>query len=239
MPTDAPGRILAPFKGRIHAFTTTRGGGFSRAPFNTLNFGDRCGDEQASVDRNRDRLSADLPEEPRWLAQVHGVRVIRLEDWQPGVEADAAWTGREGQVAAILTADCLPVVLADRGGACVGIAHAGWRGLAAGVLEQLVSALPVPPGQLQAWIGPRIGRRAYEVDATVRDAFDGFEEQFEKTTPGHWLADLPAIAVCRLQQAGVGQVIDSGLCTFDDSERFFSYRRDSQCGRIATVAWLG
>ncbi len=231
-------RIAAPLAAPVRGFATTRHGGRSAPPYDSFNLGDAAGDAPEAVAANRALLGAVLPGAPHWLRQVHGTRVIHLDDWVPGVEADAAWTDRPGQVAAILTADCLPVVLADRAGRCAAVAHAGWRGLAHGVLEAVVDALPAPPDRLHAWIGPRIGPRAYEVDAPVRDAFAEHLQEFDPTRPGHWTADLPAIAMARLRAAGVGQVADCDRCTHDEPDMFFSHRRASPSGRQATVVWI-
>ncbi|MDT8438771.1 MAG: peptidoglycan editing factor PgeF [Wenzhouxiangellaceae bacterium] len=222
----------------LRAFSTTRRGGVSQAPFDDFNLGDACGDQPERVAVNRARLRDGLPAEPRWLRQVHGTTVIHLGDWQPGIEADAAWTDRPGEVVAVLTADCLPVVIAAMDGSVIGIAHAGWRGLAAGVLEALVRALPRDPNGLMAWIGPRIGGHAYEVDATVRTAFPGYPQAFRATRPGHWQGELPAIAGDRLAAVGVRRIDDCGLCTASDPQRFFSHRRDGRSGRMATLAWI-
>ncbi len=235
---SGPPFIDAALAGPVRGVATSRLGGVSEPPFDSLNLGDAGGDDPAAVAANRGRLAAALPAAPRWLRQVHGTGVIHLDQWRPGIEADAAWTDRPGQVVAILTADCLPVLLADRDGRCVAAAHAGWRGLAAGVLEATVAALPVPPGELQAWIGPRIGAAAYEVDAPVRDAFPDDSHAFAPTRPGHWRADLSAIAIRRLRAIGVAEARDVGRCTAAEPERFFSHRRDGRSGRQATLAWI-
>lgn len=229
--------IRAPFVQPVSGFCTTRAGGVSEAPFDSLNLGAACGDEPAFVDRNRQRLRSRLPAAPCWLQQVHGARVIHLDQWRPGIEADAAWTDVPGQVVAILTADCLPILVADPGGRCIAAIHAGWRGLVAGVIEQCISSMPMAPKSLVAWIGPRICARHYEVDATVRNALDESPGVFFRTRPGHWLADLPAIAKRQLQAAGLEHITDSALCTAG-SRRFFSYRRDGRTGRMATLGWI-
>lgn len=231
-----------PVAGHVRAFTTTRRGGVSEGPWQSWNLGTGSGDDPAAVKANRRRLAAMTPTAPCWLDQVHGRSVIGLSDWHAGVRADAAWTGRPGTVAAILTADCLPVLLADRAGTVVAAVHAGWRGLAAGVLGATVAALPVPADELAAWIGPGIGPAAYQVGPEVRaplveqDAsLSGF---FRPDGPGHYRADLKGLAARLLDQAGVGQVVDSGLCTHADADRFYSHRRDGRTGRMATVVWL-
>jgi len=229
--------VQAPFVSPIRALCTTRRGGVSAPPFDSLNLGAACGDRPSCVERNRALVTSLLPAAACWLRQIHGAGVIHLDDWSTGVSADAAWTDRPGQVAAILTADCLPIVIAEPGGRCVAAIHAGWRGLAADVIGNCVAALPTRPEALVAWIGPRICQRHYEVDATVRDTFDLASEAFTPTRPGHWSADLPAVARKQLRRAGLETVTDSALCTAGD-KRFFSYRRDGRTGRMATFVWI-
>lgn len=233
----------------VHAFTTLRhGAGSSLPPFDTFNLGNARaadGDDPATVARNRADLAAraGLPSPPCWLRQVHGTRVLRFDapvDGEP--EADAAVASAPGVVLAILTADCLPVVLAARDGGEVGAAHAGWRGLAAGVLEATVAAMRSGPGELVAWLGPAAGPQAYEVGAEVFEAFTARDPRaaaaFAPTRPGHWRVDLYALARQRLADAGVGRVHGGGLCTISAPRRFFSHRRDGRSGRLATLAWI-
>ncbi len=224
----------------VHAFTTTRQGGVSAGPWQGLNLGARCGDLASAVDRNRLRLCRALPGAPGWVHQVHGVAVAALPAGQDGT-ADASWTAAEDTVCAILTADCLPVLFCDVGGSCVAAAHAGWRGLLEGVLEATVAALPVPPAQVLAWLGPAIGQAAFEVGPEVRDAFVGRDAAASAAfVPGcgdRWQADLYALARQRLAHLGLLQVSGGGWCTFSDPARFYSYRRDGVTGRMATVVW--
>lgn len=228
----------APFAPPVRGMATTRNGGVSCGSFASLNLGHGA-DAPAAVNENRRRLGERLPGAPRWLKQVHGSRVIHSDEWQAGVVADASWTDRPGEVLAVLAADCLPVLLADRHGRCIAAAHAGWRGLAAGVLEASVAALPVAADQLQAWIGPRVGPQVYEVGSDVHAAFVHQAECFTEVRPGHWHADLPAIARSRLAAAGVTSVTDSGRCTVSEPERFFSVRRDgAKTGRQAALIWI-
>lgn len=229
--------IPAPFRRPVHGFCTTRSGGTSAPPFDSFNLGTAAGDDPARVAENRRILSARLPAEPRWLKQVHGNRVIHLDEWHEGIAADAAWTDRPGQVAAVLTADCLPVLVADLNASCVAVVHAGWRGLAAGVIDECIRALPVAPEALVAWIGPSICREHYEVGRDVRSAFADVADAFTENREGHWLADLPAIGKRQLCNAGVGQVIDSRACTAE-GRRFFSYRHENRTGRMASVIWI-
>lgn len=227
----------------IRAGTTLRTGGVSAAPFDSFNHGDHTGDAPAAVAANRRRLREQLalPNEPAWLYQVHGAGVVDAEHPVTG-EADASVASDAGAVCAVLTADCLPVVFCDRAGSCWGAAHAGWRGLAAGVLEATVAALPARPANLMAWLGPSIGPQRFEVGAEVRAAFvddcvDDFVGFVEGGRRGHFMADLYALARRRLARAGLTDVYGGGLCTVDDSNRFFSYRRNPSTGRMATLIW--
>lgn len=229
----------------VRAVTTTRHGGVSTGAWSSMNPADHVGDAEAAVAANRARLreALALPAEPAWLEQVHGVRVVEVTGGGERPAADAAWTDRPGVVCAVLTADCLPVVFADRAGRCVAAAHAGWRGLAAGVLEATVGQLPVPPADLLAWLGPAIGPAAFEVGAEVRATFvDHAAAAARAFVPGrdgaHWFADIYTLARQRLAGAGVTAVFGGGGCTYTDSARFFSYRRDGVTGRMATLAWL-
>ncbi len=241
----------------VRALSSTRRGGVSRGPWGLadgrpggLNLGAACGDDPAAVESNRRRLGERLPASPAWLRQVHGTQVLRVEGvpsaGEPPPVADAAVTAVPGCVLAILTADCLPVLFADRRRRIVGAAHAGWRGLAAGVLEATIDAmcgLGATPSGLVAWIGPGIGPLAFEVGEDVRDAFvagDAGAGDCFVAIPGRekWLADLPALAMRRLSAAGVTGVAPSGLCTFGDAKRFYSYRRDGRCGRMASLVWV-
>lgn len=230
--------------------TLRQGAGASAAPFGSFNLGSRCGDDPGAVAANRAELVriAGLPTPPAWLRQVHGTGVARID--QPPApaaqepEADAAVTGMPGVVLAILTADCLPVLLCDHDGSRIGAAHAGWRGLAAGVLEATVAAMQVPPARLMAWLGPAAGPARYEIGVEVRDAFLGHDpaaaSAFEATRPGHWRVDLYALARRRLQAAGLAaaDIHGGGLCTIAEPARFFSHRRDGRGGRLATLAWI-
>lgn len=240
----------------VRAFTTLRAGpGLSAPPFDRFNLGARCGDDPAAVARNRAALvdGLRLPAAPRWLQQVHGVDVLRFDDPGQGVSAtepvaaepvaDAAVTAVPGVVLAVLTADCLPVVFAAGDGDEVAVAHAGWRGLAAGVLERTVAAMQGARGALSVWLGPAAGPGRYEVGEEVRDAFLAHAASaaaaFTATRPGHWRVDLYALARQRLADAGVpaARVHGGGLCTISEPARFFSHRRDRSTGRMATVVW--
>ena len=232
-----------PVPARVRALSTQRTGGASRERYASLNLGTHVGDDPDRVAENRARLvaSARLPADPAWLTQVHGTRVLDL-DWSPAGEADACVTRRRGTVCAILTADCLPVLLAAQDGSTVAAAHAGWRGLAAGVLETTIGALSVPTGGLLAWLGPAIGPQHFEVGPEVRDAFLATDPAaaaaFTVNGRGRYMADLPALARRRLNALGVTQVYGVEDCTHADPERYFSHRRDGVTGRQATLIWL-
>lgn len=224
----------------VRALYTHRGGGVSAAPYRSLNLGDHVGDEPGAVAENRRRLrqAARLPAEPSWLRQVHGRRVVDLDAGPATGEADAAFSRRPGAVCAILTADCVPVLLAADG--VVAAAHAGWRGLVAGVLEATIEALGIPPQSLSVWLGPAIGPAHYEVGAEVREAMIAAHaaaaDGFTPNPRGRFMADLPLLARQRLTAAGVTRIDGSGECTH--GERYFSYRRDGRTGRQATLIWL-
>ena len=208
--------------------------------------GDHVGDDPAAVAENRRRLkvAAGLPSEPCWLTQVHGISVADLDSpGAPGaaITADAAIARGPARVCAILTADCLPVLLASDSGDTVAAAHAGWRGLAAGVIEATVHAMAVPPGTLLAWLGPAIGPEHFEVGTEVRDAFLAGDpkaaEAFAPNARGRFMADLSALARRRLQRLGVSRFYGGGECTFAQADRYYSHRRDGLTGRQATLIW--
>ncbi len=239
----------------VHALTTLRGPvGDSAPPLDRFNLGLRCGDDDGVVAGNRVMLEKglELPSTPRWLRQVHGTGVVHFDDPLTGPagegaklaepEADAAITQVPGTVLAILTADCLPVAFAARDGSEIAIAHAGWRGLATGVLEATVAGMRTQPADIVAWLGPAAGADAYEVGDEVRDAFvqrdAGADVAFVATRPGHWHVDLYTLARQRLTAAGVADVHGGGLCTISDPGRFFSHRRDGRSGRMATLVYM-
>lgn len=226
----------------VGALATTRHGGVSKPPFDGLNLGGHVGDDPDAVEANRARLLDRVPRPPLWLNQVHGTAVARAGSAAPGCTADAAVSVRPGAVCAVLTADCLPVLLCDRAGTRVGAAHAGWRGLAAGVLEAAVEALEAPRGELMAWLGPAIGPSSFEVGDEVRTAFMARDsraaEAFSAKGGGKWRCDLYLLARQRLAAAGVREVRGGGWDTAADAGRFYSYRRDGRTGRMATLIWL-
>jgi len=232
-----------PAPSRVRAAQSLRFGGLSRAPFASLNIGAHVGDDLQAVAANRALLreALALPAEPLWLEQVHGAEVI--DAGEAGTRTgDAVVTRRVGAVCVIQTADCLPVLFTDETGSCVAAAHAGWRGLASGVLEATVRALGEPAARLLAWLGPAIGPSAFEVGAEVRERFVAHDRQaaaaFVVNARGRWMADLFLLARQRLEAAGVSRIYGSGLCTYSDATRFFSHRRDRGTGRMATLIWL-
>jgi YfiH family protein len=227
---------------RVSALVTTRTGGVSRGSFASFNLGTRVGDDPAAVEHNREILRSHLPGAPVWLQQVHGTEVVAAESAGALPRADGAVARTRHSVCAVLTADCVPVLLAHRSGVPVGIAHAGWRGLAGGVIEAALAHMAVTPGEVIVWLGPGIGPRAYEVGPDVYDAFvapdPGAKAAFEPREEGKFGADLHALARRRLATAGVTAVYGGGFCTFSDAGRFFSYRRERVTGRFATLIWI-
>ena len=228
-----------PVPAGIIAGTTTRRGGVSAGAYRSMNLGAHVGDEPGRVAENRRRFVAGcgLAEEPRWLTQVHGT-AVRIAGSPDPVEADAAIARGPGAIAAVLTADCLPILLCADSGDEFAAIHAGWRGLAAGVVAATIWRLQTRPERLLAWLGPAISQPAFEVGDEVRAAFvaedAGAQACFLLNERGRWQADLYRLASRQLRTAGVRAVYGGGLCTFGDAERFFSYRRDGQCGRMAT-----
>lgn len=232
-----------PAPARVRALSTTRLGGVSPAPWDSLNLGIHVEDDPARVAANRAILRARLPAEPAWLNQVHGTCVVDAATVTGTPDADAAVTRTPGAVCVVMTADCLPVLLCDRAGTVVGAAHAGWRGLHAGVIEATLAAMQVPPGEVLAWLGPAIGPAAFEVGDDVRTAFMAEDPAAASAfrpgaVSGKWWADLYVLARLRLARSGVAGVTGGGLCTVADRRRFFSYRRDGLTGRMASLVWL-
>lgn len=233
---------------RVRALLTTRNGGAAGIDFDAGPAHPTADEAAGNVGECRRRLRALLPSDPVWLEQVHGCDVAVVDAAGAAAmratppRADAALTRSSDVVLSVRVADCLPVLLADRAGTVVAVAHAGWRGLAAGVLESTIAAMRAPPAELTAWIGPAIGPRAFEVGADVRDAHcahdTGASAHFAPIAAGKWLANLPALARRRLTAAGVADVAVDGACTHADAARFHSWRRDRTRGRMALVAWL-
>ncbi|MBC3377484.1 peptidoglycan editing factor PgeF [Pseudomonas sp. SWRI92] len=225
----------------VKACVTTREGGVSLAPFDSLNLGDHVGDDPTAVAENRRRLTDRFAMRPAWLQQVHGIDVVEADPAQV-VTADASWTAAPGIACTSMTADCLPVLFCNRAGTRVAAAHAGWRGLANGVLEATLDCLEVPADEILAWLGPAIGPQAFEVGPEVREAFIAHLPKAEQAfTPSHnagkFLADIYALARLRLAVRGITAVYGGGLCTVTDP-RFFSYRRNARTGRFASLIWL-
>lgn len=234
-----------PAPANVRCASTTRGGGVSVGCYASLNLGKSSGDDPAAVEENRRRLftTLQLPAQPSWIRQVHGPRVVRAPFEAVDPEADACFTSEQAVVCLVQTADCLPVLFCDDAGSTVAAAHAGWRGLAAGVLENTVQSLPTTPARLMAWLGPAIGPTAFEVGDDVRDAFVRAEPAAAsafKRAPrdSKWLCDLYALARRRLHSVGVERIYGGGWCTYSDPLRFFSYRRDGACGRMASLIWI-
>ncbi len=231
-----------PAPANVRAFVTTRSGGVSEGEYASMNLGLSSGDAADRVRTNREIVRAALPSEPVYLRQVHGTGVAMLDSMDAvSVTADAAVCGVAGRVAAVLTADCMPLFLADRDGARVAAVHAGWRGMAAGVVEIAVDALGVPPAEVIAWMGPTIGPDAFEVGPEVREAFVAVDPRaaaaFRAHKPGKFMADLYGLARLRLAARGVTRVFGGGFCTFHEPGRFFSYRRVPKSGRMGAFIW--
>lgn len=246
-----------PAPGRVRAAFTLRSRGVSRPPFDSFNVASHVGDEPRAVEENRARLRErlELTAEPAWLTQVHGPHVADLDavadldsmaGLDPGaarglLEADAAVTRAAARICVIQVADCMPVLFAAADGTAIGAAHAGWRGLAGGVLEATVRAMNTPPAQVLAWLGPAIGQAHFEVGDEVRAAFmaddPGASAAFVANDRGRWQCDLYVLARLRLATIGVRSVHGGGWCTYADKARFFSYRRDGRCGRMAALIW--
>jgi hypothetical protein len=238
-----PGSIIPdwPAPANVKALQTTRAGGVSPGKYASLNLGDHVRDHPLHVAHNRQLLSPLLPSEPVWLQQVHGIRVIDAGTSSCLETADASFTTRKDVVCVTMTADCLPVLLCDEAGTAVAAIHAGWRSLCDGVIEATVKTMPVEAGQLMAWLGPAIGPDAFEVGGEVREQFIAQDAQAETAFRPYgekWLGDLYTIARQRLQALGIDHIYGGGRCTYSEPESFFSFRRDGDTGRMATLIWL-
>ncbi|WP_207280850.1 peptidoglycan editing factor PgeF [Pseudomonas sp. FW300-N2F2] len=230
-----------PAPARVKACVTTREGGVSLAPFDSLNLGDHVGDDPTAVAENRRRLIDQFLITPAWLQQVHGIAVVEADPTQVAT-ADASWTATPGIACTAMTADCLPVLFCNRAGTRVAAAHAGWRGLANGVLEATLDSLAVPANEILAWLGPAIGPQAFEVGPEVREAFiaqlpEAVKAFAASPNAGKFLADIYQLARLRLSARGITAVYGGGLCTVNDP-RFFSYRRNPRTGRFASLIWI-
>ncbi|MDA8225684.1 MAG: peptidoglycan editing factor PgeF [Betaproteobacteria bacterium] len=231
-----------PAPARVKSLVTTRGNGVSRGVYAGLNLGDHVGDDPIDVAQNRTLLREMLPSDPVWLRQVHGATVAYADHLRETVEADAAVAHRNQTVCAVLTADCLPVLFCATDGSVVAAAHAGWRGLLAGVLEQTLDVMGLPAEQVMAWMGPAIGPEDYQVGNEVRQAFvSDFAQSaagFKGCGSGKWLADMYTLARQRLQRAGVTRIYGGGFSTYAEPVRFYSHRRDGVTGRMASLVWI-
>jgi len=237
-----------PAPANVFAGTTTRLGGVSVAPYDSLNLGDHVGDSEDAVVANRSLLKQhrNLPAEPVWLKQVHGIAVVDATAVNDIPVADASFSHQSNSVCAVMTADCLPVLLCDQAGSVVAAVHAGWRGLADGVIEATIKDMGVTASKLMAWLGPAIGPKAFEVGDEVRQQFiaqdpqaaEGFQPSELSSVQDRWLADIYLLARQRLARFGVEQVYGGDCCTYTDAERFYSYRRDGVTGRMASLIWL-
>lgn len=254
MSTESPLRLITPnwpAPDNIRAYSTTRGGGVSEGVFASLNLAAHVKDVPEHVEQNRTilRQALSLPSEPAWLNQVHGRGVVDAASAGPAPDADASYSDQPGAVCVVMTADCLPVLMCNRQGNKVAAAHAGWRGLAEGVIEATIDTLQVAPSDLMVWLGPAIGPDAFEVGPEVRERFidelEASESAFlagsDKTPAvrqGHYLADIYQLARCRLSRLGIDAVYGGEFCTWSDADQFFSFRRDGKTGRQASMIWF-
>lgn len=226
----------------VRALQTTRLGGVSHTPYDSYNLGSHVGDVPLNVARNRMLLNTLLPSEPVWLEQVHGIVVANADSASCLPQADACIATHCSAVCVVMTADCLPVLLCDQQGTVVGAVHAGWKGLAAGVIEAAVHAMNVPAQNLIAWLGPAISQPAFEVSAEVREIFITADSKaasaFTAGQNGKWQADIYALARLRLNALGISKIYGGDYCTYREPDKFFSYRRDGQTGRMGTFIWL-
>lgn len=227
----------------VKALQTTRSGGISAAPYDSLNLGLHVGDDPVRVNRNRQALAPFMPSEPVWLEQVHGTIVADADAAACRVHADACIARQRGSVCVVMTADCLPVLLCDEAGTVVGAVHAGWKGLAAGVIEATVKAMRGAPQELMAWFGPAIGPHAFEVGPEVRATFMAHDAKAQEAfiplgTEGKYRADIYLLARQRLEALGISRIFGGTFCTYHQKDKFFSYRRDGVTGRMGTFIWL-
>ena len=234
-----------PAPNNIKTLSTTRSGGISSPPFDSLNLSQHVGDNIKFVEQNRQALinQAKLPESPRWLKQTHSTKVSLSSTWQAGDKADAIFSNQINHVCPIMTADCLPILLCDQHGQQVAAIHAGWRGLAAGIIEQTLTNFNCPGSQIMAWCGPAIGSQQFKVGLDVVDCFTQHSQQtmekaFEQVDSIHYLADIFLLAKQRLISQGVSAIFGGEHCTVSDPTHFFSYRRDGATGRMASMIWI-
>ncbi len=228
----------------IKAFSTTRLNGFSQSPYDSFNLAYSVGDDIENVSLNREHLKKilNLPSDPLWLSQIHSTVIYKVDQETMPKNADGSFTTNQNKVCVVMTADCLPILLCDVSGTQIAAVHAGWRGLADGVVESALNCFNHSQEKIIAWIGPAIGPKYYEVGDDVRNKFLEINSDFNKAFQTHnqakWLADMNLLARMRLQKAGVSAIFSENLCTFSDAERFYSYRRDGITGRMASLIWI-
>jgi len=226
----------------IKAGTTLRQGGVSGSPYASFNLATHVGDEPAMVEKNRAMLNLELPTAPQWLEQTHSTQAILLPSKEIVPKADAAYTSKQDIVCAVMTADCLPLLITDKQGSCVAAVHAGWRGLCDGIIEATIKKLTTEPESLLVWLGPAIGADVYEVGEEVYDAFtkedNNAKQAFTSSSEKHWLFDIYRLAKQRLNNIGVKQIYGGDRCSLSEEEQFFSYRRDDVTGRMASLIWI-
>jgi YfiH family protein len=233
-----------PAPSNIKAISTTRYGGISLSPYEHLNLGDHVGDEPHVVEQNRQHLvqSAKLPEQPRWLEQVHGTTVVNSQHWHKNTQADAIFSQHTGHVCTVMTADCLPILVCNQQGDTIAAIHAGWRGLAAGIIEKTLQKFSCDTSEIMVWLGPAIGPTQFEIGPEVYELFiandPNDKEAFKIKDPQHYLADIYLLARQRLEQYNVHHIYGGDFCTVSEKERFFSYRRDGITGRMASIIWI-
>ncbi|NQZ54629.1 MAG: peptidoglycan editing factor PgeF [Piscirickettsiaceae bacterium] len=233
-----------PAPSNIKSLSTTRIGGFSRPPYNELNLASHVGDDSDTVQQNRRYLiqSAQIPAAPHWLNQVHSTHAINSTEWNKDIEADAIFSSTENHVCTVMTADCLPILLCNRQGDTVAALHAGWRGLAAGIIKQTLNKFSCKPDDIMAWLGPAIGPMKFEVGREVFDTFHSHsslaDQAFEQIDATHYLADIYLLATQYLNELGITEIFGGDFCTVSEKQRFFSYRRDVITGRMASMIWL-
>jgi len=228
----------------IKAGTTLRQGGVSKGAYASFNLATHVGDELAAVEENRVILTQGLnaPDAPQWLEQIHSTKAVLLPNEEAIPKADASYTLKENVVCAVMTADCLPLLITDKHGSCVAAIHAGWRGLCDGIIEATIKKLPTEPESLLVWLGPAIGADVYEIGEEVYDAFihgdNKAKQAFTSVSEGHWLFDIYQLAKYRLHKMGIKQIYGGDHCTLSEEEEFFSYRRDNVTGRMASMIWI-
>lgn len=233
-----------PVPSHVRALTTTRRPGVGKPPFDALNLAGHVGDDPGAVSRNRTILGQALawPAEPLWLQQVHGTKLVAAGHASAGAEADGCYASSGGHVCAVLTADCLPILMCDEDGTEVAALHAGWRGLAGGIIGVAMEWFSAPPEKILAWLGPAIGPRKFEVGRDVYDAFVAVDNEarkgFQASGDEHWLADLYFLARLQFRRHGVNRVFGGDYCTYSDKDRFYSFRRDGITGRMASLIWI-